>query len=196
VKKKLKRRSKRRDALFERHTPLAQHIAGVRLRRLPLHNQTDDVLTAALYGLYDATLRWEPERGAAFHTYAARRINGEITDRLRQLDWVHPRVRRRNPGFRMYRLPIGREGGVARGYTLEAPRGRQTLDAVDEREAFEALIRPLQRRERAVLRLKYARGMNLEEIGHAIQLSPSRVCQVHGEALARLRASLEKKGAS
>ena len=58
------------------------------------------------------------------------------------------------------------------------------------REALVAAIEQLPERERLVLSLYYDEGMNLREIGEVLEVSESRVCQVHGQALVRLRARL------
>ena len=58
----------------------------------------------------------------------------------------------------------------------------------DFREALVAAIEQLPERERLVLSLYYDEGMNLREIGEVLEVSESRVCQVHGQALVRLRA--------
>lgn len=49
-------------------------------------------------------------------------------------------------------------------------------------------IRSLPERERMVLSLYYERELNLKEIGAVLGVSESRVCQIHGQALVRLRA--------
>jgi len=49
-------------------------------------------------------------------------------------------------------------------------------------------IRKLPERERLVLSLYYERELNLKEIGAVLGVSESRVCQIHGQALIRLRA--------
>ncbi len=45
-------------------------------------------------------------------------------------------------------------------------------------------------REQLVLSLYYDDEMNLREIGAVLEVSESRVCQIHGQALVRLRARL------
>ncbi len=64
-----------------------------------------------------------------------------------------------------------------------------------QREAFaEALakaIADLPERERTVMSLYYDQELNLREIGMALGVTESRVCQIHGQALVRLRARLQ-----
>ncbi len=58
------------------------------------------------------------------------------------------------------------------------------------REALAAAIEHLPEREKLVLSLYYDEDMNLREIGEVLDVSESRVCQIHGQALVRLRARL------
>ena len=51
-------------------------------------------------------------------------------------------------------------------------------------------IRRLPEREQLVLSLYYERELNLQEIGAVLGVSESRVCQIHGQALVRLRARM------
>ena len=58
------------------------------------------------------------------------------------------------------------------------------------RDALAAAIGNLPEREKLVLSLYYDEDMNLREIGEVLEVSESRVCQIHGQALIRLRARL------
>jgi RNA polymerase sigma factor for flagellar operon FliA len=58
------------------------------------------------------------------------------------------------------------------------------------RDALASAIRGLPEREKLVLSLYYDEDMNLREIGEVLEVSESRVCQIHGQALVRLRARL------
>jgi RNA polymerase sigma factor for flagellar operon FliA len=60
------------------------------------------------------------------------------------------------------------------------------------RDAMASAINGLPERERLVLSLYYDEDMNLREIGEVLEVSESRVCQIHGQALVRLRARLSE----
>jgi RNA polymerase sigma factor for flagellar operon FliA len=51
-------------------------------------------------------------------------------------------------------------------------------------------IAHLPEREKLVMSLYYDDELNLREIGEVLGVTESRVCQIHGQALARLRARL------
>ena len=83
----------------------------------------------------------------------------------------------------------------AEGVPVEIP-GDPALDPLadvtDEamRDALVAAIDRLPERERLVMSLYYERELNLKEIGAVLKVTESRVCQLHGQALTRLRATL------
>ena len=51
--------------------------------------------------------------------------------------------------------------------------------------------RRLPEREQLVLSLYYEQELNLKEIGAVLGVSESRVCQIHGQAMLRLRGRLK-----
>ncbi len=60
------------------------------------------------------------------------------------------------------------------------------------RDALAGAIDTLPEREKLVLSLYYDEDMNLREIGEVLDVSESRVCQIHGQALVRLRSRLSE----
>lgn len=76
----------------------------------------------------------------------------------------------------------------------EAPEdGPETMLEEDQfREAMAGAIASLPERERLVLSLYYDQELNLREIGEILEVSESRVCQIHGQAVLRVRARLDK----
>ena len=58
------------------------------------------------------------------------------------------------------------------------------------RQALGEAIGTLPEREQLVLSLYYEQEMNLREIGAVLGISESRVCQIHGQAMLRLRGRL------
>ena len=65
-------------------------------------------------------------------------------------------------------------------------------DATEEgfRAALVHAIRELPERERLVMSMYYDDELNLKEIGAVLKVTESRVCQLHGQALVRLKARL------
>ena len=52
-------------------------------------------------------------------------------------------------------------------------------------------IETLPEREKLVMALYYEQELNLKEIGEVLGVSESRVCQLHSQAVARLRSKLK-----
>ncbi len=68
----------------------------------------------------------------------------------------------------------------------------QELAERKARDALAGAITQLPEREALVMSLYYSDELNMREIGEVLGVSESRVCQLHGQALARLRARLVK----
>jgi len=69
----------------------------------------------------------------------------------------------------------------------------QSLMNTGFRAAVIDAINALPEREKNLMGLYYEQEMNLKEIGAVMGVSESRVCQLHSQAVARLRASLREK---
>jgi RNA polymerase sigma factor for flagellar operon FliA len=52
-------------------------------------------------------------------------------------------------------------------------------------------IEELPEREKQLMSMYYEQDMNLREIGAVMGVTESRVCQLHSQAVARLRAKLK-----
>ena len=76
----------------------------------------------------------------------------------------------------------------------DAPEdGPETMLEEDQfRDALASAIAALPERERLVLSLYYDEELNLREIGEVLEVSESRVCQIHGQAVLRVRARLNQ----
>ena len=64
------------------------------------------------------------------------------------------------------------------------------LETDEFRQSLAAAIRGLPGREALVMSLYYEEELNLKEIGEVLGVTESRVCQIHGQALARVRATV------
>jgi len=64
------------------------------------------------------------------------------------------------------------------------------LEGDQFREALAKAVGGLPEREQLVLSLYYDEELNLREIGEVLEVSESRVCQIHGQAVVRIRARL------
>ncbi|MFA6133489.1 MAG: FliA/WhiG family RNA polymerase sigma factor [Phycisphaerae bacterium] len=98
--------------------------------------------------------------------------------------------------------PLSLDGGVDYGQgrqfreidALQDRRAEDPLRQVMHRELYEKITHGLARTERLVLLMYYSEEMTLTEIGKTLDLSESRICQIHSSVLARLRGSLGADG--
>jgi RNA polymerase sigma factor for flagellar operon FliA len=67
----------------------------------------------------------------------------------------------------------------------------EALEHDEFRNRLASAIANLPERERLVLALYYDEELNLREIGAVLDVTESRVCQIHGQALLRIRSQLQ-----
>jgi RNA polymerase sigma factor for flagellar operon FliA len=82
---------------------------------------------------------------------------------------------------------------VAEIDVLEDRRGRDPVRDVQRRDLRELVTRGLSRAERLLLILYYYEEMTMKEIGATLDLSESRVSQMHSSILSRLKAQLSHR---
>lgn len=76
---------------------------------------------------------------------------------------------------------------------LEDPRQSNPLASVQQRDLKDLITKGLSRAERLILILYYYEEMTMKEIGVTLDLSESRVSQMHSSILARLKAQLAQR---
>lgn len=79
--------------------------------------------------------------------------------------------------------------------TIEDTNNVNPLDRLEEKDVkneLEAALKKLPERERMVMVLYYHENMTLKEIGENIDVSESRVCQIHAQAIMKLRNILNE----
>ena len=69
----------------------------------------------------------------------------------------------------------------------------EEMERKDSKRELEAALKRLPERERMLLVLYYQQNMTLKEIGEIINVSESRVCQLHSQAIMKLRNVLSTK---
>lgn len=80
--------------------------------------------------------------------------------------------------------------------TIEDTQNVSPLEQLEEKDAKKELqqaLRRLPERERMIMVLYYHENMTLKEIGETIDVSESRVCQLHAQAIMKLRNILTAK---
>jgi RNA polymerase sigma factor for flagellar operon FliA len=73
---------------------------------------------------------------------------------------------------------------------LDAPDALHEVTKTEAKQRFRRAFAALPRREREVAVLLYVKNLTLREIGEILDVSESRVCQIHGGMKKRLRRAL------
>ncbi len=81
------------------------------------------------------------------------------------------------------------------GDMIHDPESPDPLDLIEKEESRRLLVEAIEElpeKDRTVLALYYQEELTLKEIGKVLDVSESRVCQLHTRALNRLRGKLEQ----
>lgn len=81
---------------------------------------------------------------------------------------------------------------LERHHATDADNPLRILEDQGFRQMLVEAIKSLPERERQMMAMYYERDLNLREIGEVLGVSESRVCQLHTQAVARLRAKLRE----
>ena len=79
--------------IIKAYLPLVRFTAERIHRRLPPGVDLESLVHAGVVGLMEALKRYDPRRGVDFEVYARYRIQGEVMQSLRSLDWASRSVR-------------------------------------------------------------------------------------------------------
>lgn len=90
---------------------------------------------------------------------------------------------------------VSRQGVAALAREEQALPDKE-LFARELRERLATVIRRLPERERQVLSLYYVEDLKLKEIGEIFGVTESRICQIHAQAVRRLRKMLKSEEAA
>ena len=95
-------------------------------------------------------------------------------------------------GCRIFSIDDAGNGDDAPQPVADSPSNEplDNLHTADFKAALAETIAGLPERERLVMAMYYDEELNLREIGEVLGVSESRVCQIHGQALIRLRSRM------
>lgn len=82
-----------KEETITKYLPLVRYVAEKIHRRLPPGVDLESLVHSGVVGLLEALDRFDPKRGVEFEVYARYRIQGEVMQCLRSLDWVSRSVR-------------------------------------------------------------------------------------------------------
>ncbi|MEO1767592.1 RNA polymerase sigma factor FliA [Thiobacter aerophilum] len=81
---------------------------------------------------------------------------------------------------------------LERHHATDADNPLRILEDQGFRQMLVEAIKSLPERERQMMAMYYEQDLNLREIGEVLGVTESRVCQLHTQAVARLRAKLRE----
>ena len=107
------RRERQREIALSKYAPLVKYVVDRLMVHLPKSVERDDLVSAAIIGLFDALEKYDASKGTKFETYAIWRIRGAILDELRSLDWASRSIRRRARNVEEVSRDLGQKLGRA-----------------------------------------------------------------------------------
>lgn len=90
----------------------------------------------------------------------------------------------------------GDDSSTSRVETVEnkkTPGAQENLEKQELKEALIERLKELNEKERLVITLYYYEQLTLKEIGHVMEISESRVSQIHSKAVLKMRSKLANK---
>ena len=225
-----------RNRLVENYLPLVKYNGERIWSRLPEGVELDDLISAGIFGLMDAIMAFDLERGVKFETYCVPRIRGAMLDELRTMDWVPRLVRSKasklNEGLRTLEARLGRQPteielaehmglsvkelekmmsdanavnlislnkkwyetdsykDVSEIDILEDKKGEDPTQRCRKTDLMRLVTKGLNKNERLIIILYYYEQLTMKEIGDTLNLSESRVSQMHSAIVQRLKMQL------
>ncbi len=158
-----------------------------------------DYFQFGIEGLSEAIERFDPEYGTKFETYAIQRIRGKIIDELRKLQ-IKPRNNQNPDSELRYRnVSLNNPYDNEDGYMLsdiipsDAEKPDEILQKDEQKELLIQAVKSLHERDRLVITLYYYENLNYNEIAEVLNITISRVSQIHSKIMKELKMKLNKK---
>ena len=196
---------KLREQLIIEYAQLVRLVAG-RLSMYLGHNvEYDDLVSYGIFGLIDAIDKFNLEKNVKFETYASLRIRGAILDQIRKMDWIPRTVRQRqrkiDEAIKNIELRTGKtanDADLAKELSISEDElcswqsqlkvtNVVSLDEFDESGPEPVMLDNLTEKERRVIELYYYEDLTLKEISNILEVSESRVSQLHTKGLIKMR---------
>lgn len=139
---------KLKNILSEEYLPIVRYVAEKMIERLPHNVQVEDLMSAGIFGLFEAVERFDLTRGVKFETYCVGRIRGSMLDELRHMDWVPRLTRARANRLEEAYAKLEKEHGRPPTDVELARELKLSVDQLDElyREVSGASLVSMQRR--------------------------------------------------
>ena len=84
------------------------------------------------------------------------------------------------------------ESAVSKVEVLQDRKSEDPMTAMNQKDVFDFMTRNLSEKERLVLIMYYYEGLTMKEIGEVLDLTESRICQIHSAVLERMEGQLQR----
>lgn len=156
-----------------------------------------DYFQFGVEGLSEAIDRFDPDYGTKFETYAIQRIRGKIIDELRKVQ-VKPRLATSDKidEFQYSIVSLNKAVDGEDGYQLyetipdDTEVQDKTTEKTEMKELLKDAIRNLEERDRLILSLYYYEELSYKEISKILNITVSRISQIHTKILDTLKNKL------
>jgi RNA polymerase sigma factor for flagellar operon FliA len=158
-----------------------------------------DYFQFGIEGLSEAIERFDPEYGTKFETYAIQRIRGKIIDELRKLQIKPRNVQNSDSEFRYRNVSLNNPYDNEDGYMLseiipsDAAKPDDIVQKDEQKDLLIEAVKSLNERDRLVITLYYYENLNYNEIAEVLNITISRVSQIHSKIMKELKSKLNKK---
>ena len=182
-----------RNRLISEYLPFVKRIVHRMAVHLPTHVDVEDLIHAGVIGLIQSIDRYDPTRDNTLATFAMFRIRGAVLSELRSRDILsrsnRKKVREMQQTWIHLEQKLGRE--------VEDWEDQDALLSIRAQEIKAALakaIDELSENEKTVISLYYVDELTMKEIGEVMDLTESRISQIHSGAIIHLRKKLIRNG--
>ena len=202
-----------REKLIVEYSYIVKFVAGRLSVYFGQNVEYDDLIGYGILGLIDAIDKFDVTKGVKFETYASLRIRGAIIDSIRNLDWVPRSLRQKSKAIERAYWELENELGHSAtdkqvadkmGISLEKFNklvrdvNLSTILSLDEvlEQNFDATMNgsSINKEEKpeGYLEIVEVRTLLAREISAIMEVSESRVSQLHTKAISRLGVKLAK----
>ena len=192
-----------REQLILEYAPLVKVVAGRLSMYLGYNVEYEDLVSYGIFGLIDAIDKFDYLKEVKFETYASLRIRGAILDQIRKMDWIPRTIRQKQKKIEAVIKEVEQSTGneyMEQGSDISQDYRRHTsshFEAPEERIEKEELakvlgeaLQLLTEKEQKVITLYYYEELTLKEISNILEVSESRVSQLHTRALKKMKVKM------
>ena len=178
-----------KEKIVEKYIPLVKYLASRIMLGKTKYIEYEDLVSYGIVGLLDAINRYDSSKGMKFSSYATLRIKGAMIDEIRK---NRPISKGAMDKLAKYNESVERLQNIF----MREPSIKEIAIDLEYNEKLEILseaIEKLKEKDKLILNLYYYEKFTLKEIGQVLEVSESRVCQLHSRAIRNLREIMKKK---